>query len=105
MNYKGIQVMKVLVIFQHQSSILEIVHNNLTEEQKKDLLVFATASSRATIGGLAEIEFKISKDPESFHLPTSHTCQKTLVLTDDSDKESLKRKLLYAIENDGFWIK
>ena len=83
-----------------------IVHNRLTDTQKRKLLVFVTSSPRAPINGLGAIPFVIAKDGDPAHLPTSHTCFFMLVLPDDPDEESLYRKLVIAIEHsEGFAFK
>lgn len=83
-----------------------IVFTRLTEEEKKKLLFFVTASPRAPIGGLGALPFVIAKDGDKTHLPTSHTCFFMLVLPDEPDEEKLYRKLMIAIENsEGFAFK
>lgn len=78
----------------------------MTEEEKKKLLFFVTASPRAPIGGLGALPFTIAKDGDKTHLPTSHTCFFMLVLPDEPDEEKLYRKLMIAIENsEGFAFK
>ncbi|KNC75240.1 hypothetical protein SARC_12233, partial [Sphaeroforma arctica JP610] len=81
----------------------EIVHE-FTDAQKKRLLFFATGSDRVPIGGLANLHFVIAKNgADSERLPTAHTCFNVLLLCDYSSKESLKAKILTAIENaEGF---
>ena len=83
-----------------------IVFNRLTETEKKKLLYFVTASPRAPIGGLGSVPFIISRDGDSNHIPTSHTCFFMLVLPDEPDEEKLYQKLKIAIENsEGFAFK
>lgn len=53
------------------------LHDSPPEEQKQ-LLKFVTASSKAPIGGLGKLSFTIQRaGPDSFNLPTSHTCFNT----------------------------
>jgi len=83
-----------------------IVHNRLTEEEKKKLLYFVTASPRAPIGGLGTLPFVIARDGEPSHIPSSHTCFFMLVLPDDPNEETLYKKLLIALDNaEGFAFK
>ena len=83
-----------------------IVHNRLTDTQKRKLLVFVTSSPRAPINGLGAIPFVIAKDGDPAHLPTSHTCFFMLVLPDEPDEEKLYQKILIAIQNsEGFAFK
>lgn len=43
-----------------------IVHQDLTNEQKKQLLLFVTASDRVPVGGLKELTFYIQRNgPDS----------------------------------------
>ena len=47
-------------------------------EVQVQLLKFATASSKAPIGGLGKMNFMIQRaGPDSSQLPTSHTCFNT----------------------------
>ncbi|OHS95852.1 hypothetical protein TRFO_10251 [Tritrichomonas foetus] len=83
-----------------------IVFNRLTEEEKKKLLYFVTASPRAPIGGLGKVPFVIAKDGNRDHIPTSHTCYFMLVLPDEPDEDEMYKKLKIAIENsEGFAFK
>jgi hypothetical protein len=81
----------------------KIVHTRLTDEEKRRLLYFATACPRAPINGLGAVPFRIGRDGEPTHIPTSHTCFFQLVLPDDPDEERMYRKLRIALENaEGF---
>lgn len=96
--------------FDSQSSTVqnfwEIVHHRFSEQEKRNLLYFFTASPRSPIGGLGTLPFVIAKDGDASHIPSSHTCFYMLVLPEDTDIESLHRKLLIAIENsEGFAFK
>ena len=83
-----------------------IVFTRLTDEEKKKLLYFVTASPRAPIGGLGEVPFVIARDGDRCHIPTSHTCAFMLVLPDEPDEDKLYQKLLIAIDNsEGFAFK
>lgn len=43
-----------------------VVHHDLTNEQKKKLLLFVTASDRVPVGGLKELTFYIQRNgPDS----------------------------------------
>jgi alpha-tubulin suppressor-like RCC1 family protein len=82
------------------------VQNALPETQMK-LLMFTTGSSKAPIGGLGELSFKIQKaGPDSMLLPSSHTCFNTLLLPDYGDNyEKLEDRLGRAIiECEGFGL-
>ena len=76
-----------------------------TDTQLK-LLKFATGSSKAPIGGLGELTFKIQRaGPDSMQLPTSHTCFNTLLLPEYSSYDKLAERLGRAIlECEGFGL-
>ena len=83
------------------------VVEELTAEQQQKLLMFATGSTRAPIGGLQSLDFKLQRmGPNSNSLPTSHTCFNTLLIPEYSSREVLKERLLKAIEEcEGFGLK
>lgn len=84
----------------------KIVHTRLTDDEKKRLLYFVTATPRAPINGLGSVPFVIARDGDPNHIPTSHTCFFMLVLPDDPDEERLYKKLKIAIDNsEGFAFK
>ena len=57
----------------------------MTVEQQKQFLCFATGSSRSPIRGLSELHLTITRaGPDSDQLPTSHTCFNNLVLPEYS---------------------
>jgi len=81
--------------------------NNAPKETQVQLLKFATASTKAPIGGLGKMPFIIQRaGPDSGLLPTSHTCFNTLLLPDyGSDYEKLESNLGRAIlECEGFGL-
>jgi len=81
--------------------------NSSSRETQVQLLKFATASTKAPIGGLAKMPFIIQRaGPDSGLLPTSHTCFNTLLLPDyGSDYEKLANNLGRAIlECEGFGL-
>ena len=84
----------------------KIVHQRLTDEEKKKLLYFVTSSPRAPINGLGSIPFVIARDGNPEHIPTSHTCFFMLVLPDDPNEERMYHKIKIAIDNsEGFAFK
>ncbi|KAF8931180.1 hypothetical protein BGZ58_007787 [Dissophora ornata] len=84
----------------------EIVHDDLTTEQHKHLLVFVTGSDRVPIRGLKDLMFVIQRNgPDSDRLPTALTCFSRLLLPEYSSKEKMKERLVTAIENsNGFGL-
>mmetsp|Transcript_22215 Transcript_22215/g.33139 ORF Transcript_22215/g.33139 Transcript_22215/m.33139 type:complete len:286 (+) Transcript_22215:103-960(+) len=70
------------------------------------LLKFATGSTRAPIGGLGKLPFKIQRaGPDSMHLPTSHTCFNTLLLPDYDSYDKLVDRVSHAVvECEGFGL-
>jgi len=81
----------------------EVVHS-LSLEEKKKLLFFSTGSDRAPIGGLANLNFVITRHgSDSDRLPQAHTCFNHLLLPEYSTKEKLRDRLMAAINNaEGF---
>jgi len=84
----------------------EIVLNWKPSLHKK-LLLFATGSARAPIGGLSKLKFKLQRNgPDSDRLPTASTCFNTLLLPEYATKAKMEERLLTAIENfKGFGLK
>jgi hypothetical protein len=82
-----------------------IIHNDLDEKQKRDLLYFITSSYRVPAGNIQTMRFEIHRDPNPSHLPTSHTCFNQIVIPDTPSYQILKRKLMLAIiQNEGFQL-
>ncbi|KAF9277939.1 hypothetical protein BGZ68_008904 [Mortierella alpina] len=78
----------------------QIVHEEMTAEQYKQLLVFVTGSDRVPIRGLKDLMFVIQRNgPDSERLPTALTCFSRLLLPEYADKDKLKERLVTAIEN------
>jgi ubiquitin-protein ligase E3 A/E3 ubiquitin-protein ligase HERC4 len=80
--------------------------NNASKETQVQLLKFATASTKAPIGGLGKMPFIIQRaGPDSDLLPTSHTCFNTLLLPEYGSYEKLKNNLNRAVlECEGFGL-
>uniref|UniRef100_A0A3P8UTU4 HECT-type E3 ubiquitin transferase n=1 Tax=Cynoglossus semilaevis TaxID=244447 RepID=A0A3P8UTU4_CYNSE len=75
-------------------------------ELQKKLLHFATGSDRVPVGGMADLNFKISKiDVPTDWLPISHTCFNQICLPPYRNRKELKHKLTIAISNaEGFGL-
>uniref|UniRef100_A0AAZ3SF40 HECT-type E3 ubiquitin transferase n=1 Tax=Oncorhynchus tshawytscha TaxID=74940 RepID=A0AAZ3SF40_ONCTS len=73
---------------------------------QKRLLHFSTGSDRVPVGGMADLNFKISKiDASTEWLPISHTCFNQICLPPYKNKKELKQKLTIAISNaEGFGL-
>uniref|UniRef100_A0AAY5JWI6 HECT-type E3 ubiquitin transferase n=1 Tax=Esox lucius TaxID=8010 RepID=A0AAY5JWI6_ESOLU len=73
---------------------------------QKKLLHFTTGSDRVPVGGMADLNFKISKiDASTDWLPLSHTCFNQICLPPYKNKKELKQKLTIAISNaEGFGL-
>mmetsp|Transcript_22241 Transcript_22241/g.30334 ORF Transcript_22241/g.30334 Transcript_22241/m.30334 type:complete len:882 (-) Transcript_22241:649-3294(-) len=84
----------------------QVVHS-FSDEEKRQLLKFATGSDRAPINGLASLTFVISRNGgDSDRLPTSHTCFNHLLLPEYSSVEKLEEKLRTAINQaEGFGLR
>jgi hypothetical protein len=77
----------------------------MTNEQKKDFLMFCTGSPRAPVGGLANIQLIIQRTNDVEKLPVAHTCFNMFSLPDYQDQEKLRKLLLKALEySEGFGI-
>ncbi len=77
----------------------------MTEEEKAQLLQFVTGTSKVPLDGFKALmgsgsiqKFNISKVTESTKLPSSHTCFNQLDLPEYSSEEELKEKLLIAVK-------
>ncbi|KAJ4921946.1 hypothetical protein JOQ06_021717 [Pogonophryne albipinna] len=75
-------------------------------ELQKKMLHFATGSDRVPVGGMADLNFKISKiDVPTDWLPISHTCFNQICLPPYRNRKELKHKLTIAISNaEGFGL-
>jgi len=84
----------------------EIVHEEFSDEQRKQLLAFTTGSDRVPITGLEDVEFILGiEGEEEEKLPVAHTCFNQLLLPAYKSKEKMSQKLKQAVENcEGFGI-
>jgi len=82
------------------------VCEELTLEQRQQLLYFCTGSARSPLGGLGELTLTLQRaGPDSDMVPTSHVCFHMLLVPEYSSKDKLKRKLLTAIaHSQGFGL-
>lgn len=77
----------------------ETVHSLSPEDQGR-LLLFATGSDRAPVGGLGKLRFVLQKaGPDSTALPVAHTCFNTLTIPAYASREKLRDRLTIAIAN------
>lgn len=85
----------------------EVIHQDLSLEEKQKFLLFVTGSHKAPIGGLKYIGLKIQRmGPDSNSLPTAHTCFNILLLPEYSSREKVAERLKKAIhECEGFGLK
>jgi ubiquitin-protein ligase E3 A len=87
-------------------NVWKFVKSAPAETQLK-FLKFSTGSSKASIGGLGEMPFKIQRaGPDSRQLPTSHACFNTLLVPDyGNDYDKLAQRLGRSIlECEGFGL-
>jgi hypothetical protein len=75
------------------------VFDQLTQEQKRALLMFSCGNDAVPIGGLRTIALRIVRDSNPRHLPTSYPCFNTLVLPNYPNQPVLKEKLLIALQH------
>eukprot|EP00835_Amoeboradix_gromovi_P003352 NODE_217_length_14216_cov_0.430545.p10 type:complete len:109 gc:universal NODE_217_length_14216_cov_0.430545:10099-9773(-) len=81
------------------SEFWKILHS-FTEEQKKAMLVFVTASDRIPLKGFKALTFVIQQNgQDSGRLPTALTCFGRLLLPEYSSPDKLRELLLIAIQN------
>ncbi len=99
--YEGFETSSQVVL-----DFWDIVHNEMTEKERRLLLTFATGSDRAPIKGLGELKFVIARaGPNSDQLPTSHTCFNHLLLPEYDSRTKLKKNLMLAItQSEGFGL-
>lgn len=73
-------------------------------EKKKQFLLFLTGSDRIPILGMKSLKLAIqSTGGGEEYLPVSHTCFNLLDLPKYTEKETLRSKLIQAIDhNEGF---
>jgi hypothetical protein len=75
------------------------VFDELDQDQKKQVLMFACGNDTVPIGGLKVLQFRIDRDSDSSHLPTSHTCFNTIVIPEYPNQAKLKKRLLVSLGN------
>jgi len=78
------------------------VVRSLAENEKRSLLKFVTSCSRPPLLGFRDLDppFCVQNaGMEPDRLPTASTCMNLLKLPDFKDSETLRKKLLYAIES------
>ncbi|XP_011496921.1 PREDICTED: ubiquitin-protein ligase E3C [Ceratosolen solmsi marchali] len=77
------------------------VINEFNDQQKSQLLKFVTSCSRPPLLGFKELDppFCIQLAGSVDRLPTSSTCMNLLKLPQFPDEQTLKEKLLYAIQS------
>ncbi|XP_004930075.1 ubiquitin-protein ligase E3C [Bombyx mori] len=76
------------------------VVENLTDDQRRQLLKFVTSCSRPPLLGFKDLQppFCIQSAGASDRLPSSSTCMNLLKLPEFHSEEQLAEKLLYAIQ-------
>ena len=74
---------------------------SFTEKEKQQLLKFVTSCSRPPLLGFKELHpsFHISPGQGDERLPSASTCMNVLKLPLYHDKETMKSKILYAIQS------
>lgn len=84
----------------HTIRIFWKVVENFTDLQKRQLLKFVTSCSRPPLLGFKELDppFCIQHVGVLDRLPTASTCMNLLKLPEFSSEETLREKLLYAIQ-------
>ena len=79
---------------------------DLPSEMQKRFLRFVTGGDRVPVGGMSEMNFKITRlRDRPVYLPEAHTCFNQLVLPEYPDKNTLHQKLIIALSNaEGFGL-
>lgn len=79
--------------------------HTLDNEMRARVLQFVTGTSRVPMNGFAELQgasgpkkFALSRFDDDGRLPVAHTCFNRIDLRDYRDYETLRRKMLQAIE-------
>jgi ubiquitin-protein ligase E3 A len=81
------------------------VFSELSDDHKRWLLRFATGTDRTPVSGLSDVVLTIQRAGDPEKLPVAHTCFNILTLPDYPTKDTLKKKLMIAIEhNEGFGL-
>jgi ubiquitin-protein ligase E3 C len=72
------------------------------ENRRRLLLKFVTSCSKPPLLGFKEMEppFCVQNGGADIRLPTASTCMNLLKLPDFKDEETMREKLLYAIESE-----
>ncbi|KAG1677786.1 putative E3 ubiquitin-protein ligase HECTD2 [Nymphon striatum] len=106
------KIIKILFMFEEgeneeyvQTDFWDIL-SSFSIELQRQFLMFTTGSDRVPVGGISEMNFKISsmKDRNDV-LPVSHTCFNQLVLPKYPNKDVMRKKLVIAISNaEGFGL-
>ena len=77
-----------------------VVHEELTDQERRALLLFTTGTSRAPVSGLRDTRLLIQRaGPDTESLPTSSTCFHALILPEYATKAKLTHKLKLALAN------
>ncbi|KAJ3231579.1 hypothetical protein HDU78_007622 [Chytriomyces hyalinus] len=72
----------------------------MSQDRKKQLLMFVTASDRVPLKGLGNLTFVIQRNgPDTDRLPTALTCFGRLLLPEYETIEKLENRLVTAVEN------
>lgn len=81
------------------------VFHALSEEEKKQFLLFLTGTDRIPILGMTALNLTIQKAGDDNFLPVAHTCFNLLDLPAYATREKLRFKLLQAIQGtEGFGL-
>ena len=76
------------------------VLDELSLDERRALLAFATGCDRAPIGGLEKLKFVLQRSgPDSLALPTAHTCFNMLSMPAYGSRGKLRDRLSIAINN------
>lgn len=81
------------------------IFNQMSSDMKTKFLQFTTGSSRAPVGGLAQVKITIQKGHDNTKLPVSHTCFSIFVLPAYKSQNIMKQKVEIALtQTEGFGL-
>lgn len=77
-----------------------VVLTELSTDEQRQLLRFATGSDRVPVGGLSQLPFVVQRAGDDARLlPSAHTCFNVLDLPEYRDADTLRVRLRTALQN------
>jgi hypothetical protein len=103
-HVSGPQVVSTLKFhgFSKKSKVPQWVHDailSFSEDNIRKFLVFVTGSPSLPAGGSSTVQILVRRQPASGALPVAHTCFGHLDVPEYTDEQTLRSKLMYAMQN------